>query len=325
MTKLENRYLAVFSSTIALVGLGVFLLLSPGAGLLREKAVSSCQAFYASSVHSTHNIAGAGLVLILLVLIIKFLASIYKTRATLSGFKVLSSGTEYQRISAVCKKANLQRKYFLLVAGSTPQAFTVGIRLPRVIISEAAVKKMNQKELEAVLLHEEYHRFQGHALLFLLGKTTTDVFRFFPSLKDVFERMTTNFEQAADEFTQECQGTNRHLRSALAIFIEPDNLSGLYPQFSLARMQSRLSRIQSGKSKKSRLSKLRLAASLGSILIFSLLFKLPEADNASLITRVQAESVNNCTVFECMSNCIAEEWPRSSILTKQSYSSVQAN
>ena len=85
------------------------------------------------------------------------------------------------------------------IAGTTPQAFCVGMVRPRICVSEDAFAALDERELQAVLAHEEHHRRRRDPLRLAIGGVAAQAFFFLPALRRLHERYRAMAELAADE------------------------------------------------------------------------------------------------------------------------------
>lgn len=88
---------------------------------------------------------------------------------------------------------------FHRIAGDMSQAFCVGMVEPRICVSEGAVASLGERELEAVLAHEEHHRRRRDPLRLAVGGVVAEAFFFLPALRRLHERYRAMAELAADE------------------------------------------------------------------------------------------------------------------------------
>jgi hypothetical protein len=85
------------------------------------------------------------------------------------------------------------------VSSARPDVFCGGWLKPRIFVSSSAVNLLNQAELRAVLMHEQYHLTHRHPLLTLVVDAVTFPLRVIPGLRHVNRELQTALELAADE------------------------------------------------------------------------------------------------------------------------------
>jgi len=85
------------------------------------------------------------------------------------------------------------------IAGDTPEAFCVGMVRPRIYVSDGAMAALDERELQAVLAHEEHHRRRRDPLRLAVGGVAAQAFFFLPALRRLHERYRAMAELAADE------------------------------------------------------------------------------------------------------------------------------
>ncbi len=120
-----------------------------------------------------------------------------------------------QTLSEICKSQDIPTNAVLSTNDSHASACTFGFFSPRIIISKGLVDTLSSSALEAVVLHEEYHRKQRHSLYTFFLHVIADAFPFLPIISTLHTSLHTHFEISADDWTVRRQGTNRHLRQAL--------------------------------------------------------------------------------------------------------------
>jgi len=107
----------------------------------------------------------------------------------------------------------------VVVAGRGPEAFCAGFLRPRIYVSQAAMQRLSEVELAAVVAHEAHHQRSRDPLRILVSTILVDALFFLPGLRRVSRRYRQLAELAADEAATEAEGTAA-LASALLIFGE---------------------------------------------------------------------------------------------------------
>lgn len=132
-------------------------------------------------------------------------------RASVAGAR---GGVEQHRLRTAMQTANLENKVDLVDA-DVPFAFVYGWRRPRICLSSGIVRRLSERELEAVLLHERWHQQRRDPIRLAIVQTLTAMVAFVPSARTLILQHRILVEIAADRFVVECMGTPRWLASAM--------------------------------------------------------------------------------------------------------------
>lgn len=101
-------------------------------------------------------------------------------------------------ILSIIKKYDLENK-IVVYKSEQPSAFCIGIVRPKIFISSGMVQLLNKTEIEAVILHEEYHlRHKNNVMLFIFN-TFSYILFFFPLIKDLKKQYEIYEEIEADK------------------------------------------------------------------------------------------------------------------------------
>ncbi|MBI4038715.1 M56 family metallopeptidase [Candidatus Daviesbacteria bacterium] len=203
--------------------------------LFSAKALYFCQQFVANTFFMLpHTLPGAFATAVWAVLslgLISFLIQLAKTYALLR--------------KTIPKKIPLTRKLQETVnslgLGNSTQliedknlySFCIGFLNPKIIITSGLISDLTQKELEAVLLHEQMHLKNRDPLKILIGKTVSSTFFFLPIFRELYRNMEATNELIADYWTTEIQKDTKFLRSALRkIIAQPQITFATVPAIS---------------------------------------------------------------------------------------------
>jgi beta-lactamase regulating signal transducer with metallopeptidase domain len=116
-------------------------------------------------------------------------------------------------------------------AHETPEAFCAGLLRPRVYLSSAAVKSVEDAELGAVIGHESHHCRRRDPLRILIVQVLGDCLFFLPVMRHLRERYCTLTELAADDAAIIVGADRRSLAAALLVFAEsPSGVVGIAPE-----------------------------------------------------------------------------------------------
>lgn len=153
-------------------------------------------------------LAGKGLLITLVI------AAVVKTLASLLQSKFFIEKID----SSLITKIKIHNHEVSIFSSETMEAFLAGIPFvsSKIYVSSKLASALTDKELEAVVLHEQFHYRQFHLVKEFLFSVITDVFFFLPSLKDIQYHWQVKTELAADAFAQTSQGSDLYLKSALA-------------------------------------------------------------------------------------------------------------
>lgn len=107
----------------------------------------------------------------------------------------------------------------LLISDPKPFAFCLGIIQPKIYVSTGLFQIVTEKELEAILYHEQYHIKNHDALTMILGQVNKTLFPFLPILSDLLQKYQIEREVHADEEAIIKSGNKLHLISVLKKFL----------------------------------------------------------------------------------------------------------
>ncbi len=111
-------------------------------------------------------------------------------------------------------------------------AFCLGIRDPKIYISTGLINYLDNKELEAVLRHEQYHLENHDTFIMTIASVAHWMFPFFPLLGDLIKKYRIEREVKADTYAVTYMNDSSHLISALRkLLIYPTT-----PSFAFARI-----------------------------------------------------------------------------------------
>lgn len=120
-----------------------------------------------------------------------------------------------------------------LLEDASPQAFCAGYLRPRVYVSTAALERLDDAELAAVIAHERHHQARRDPLRILIVQVLADALFFVPILRGLRRRYAAFAEIAADEAAVQTAGGAGALASALLAFGQTGSAAvvvGIAPQ-----------------------------------------------------------------------------------------------
>ena len=104
-----------------------------------------------------------------------------------------------QRLEKVSRTIGLENQ-IIEVKNQKPIIFCFGLIKPRVCISSGFIRKLSNKELKAVLMHEQYHLINNEPIRIFVVKLITKILFFLPGLKSFSRQYLTFSELAADQW-----------------------------------------------------------------------------------------------------------------------------
>jgi Zn-dependent protease with chaperone function len=109
------------------------------------------------------------------------------------------------RLAALCDQLGFAHQVVVLPT-ATLLAFCFGLLTPRIYISTGLVQALTDRELQAVLLHEDHHRRRRDPLRTLLADVLATIFFFLPVVAEWRNFFLTAAELAADRYTARIAG-----------------------------------------------------------------------------------------------------------------------
>jgi len=102
-----------------------------------------------------------------------------------------------------------------------PLAFCAGLVRPSLCVSDAALERLGEGELRAVIEHEAHHARRRDPLRLLAAQTAADAFGFLPPLRGLARSTAALADLAADAAAVAAVGSRGPLASALLALEEP--------------------------------------------------------------------------------------------------------
>ena len=206
-----------FLLTAFVVGAVVVALLGKTFPLITAKTLYFCQQFLASTLfqipRAFPNILISAIVFASVLGVLSFFIQLHKTRGLWRRFapQMIVLPQRLQKIIAIL---HLKNKV-CIVDDVNLFSFCVGLFFPRVIISTGLARSLSNKELEAVLLHEQAHIQNYDPLKMVFGKTIASMFFFLPIFQELYKNMITGNEILADNWTIQIQQTSIFIKGAM--------------------------------------------------------------------------------------------------------------
>ena len=111
-------------------------------------------------------------------------------------------------------------KNILLLNSEDCLAFTMGLFRPQIVLSKGIFQQFDEHEIEAIILHEEYHLKHYDPLKIFIVTVLSDGMAYIPVMKELLYRYKTYTELLADQYAMEKMGTTVKLGSALLKLIK---------------------------------------------------------------------------------------------------------
>ncbi|UYX54164.1 M56 family metallopeptidase [Bacillus thuringiensis] len=99
-------------------------------------------------------------------------------------------------------------------------AFTIGLFRPKVVMSEGILQTFSEKEIDAIVFHEEYHQNNLDPLKLFCFTLLAEGMMYIPILKGLLQRYHTYQELAADKYAMQKMKSSFELGSALLKLIK---------------------------------------------------------------------------------------------------------
>jgi len=198
------------------------------------------------------------------------LASLFRQLlATLSLIRTLLSRrvTVSRRVGDVAARLELAGRIDV-VRDPRPFSFCYWFRRPRICLSTGLIRRLDDAELRAVLLHERYHLRQRDPLRLVIARYFAAGLYVVPVVEELVEYYTVQKEVAADQAAVRAMGGVRELASAL-FKVLPDaddvDLGLLVPVGSLSVTEARIEQLVDGRAVPLALSRASVALSGGAL------------------------------------------------------------
>lgn len=215
-----NRFNGSFLSLVFLSIVTIFItlaLFTKTLPILAAKTLYFCQQFISNTLFQIPHTIPNTLVLTLGIAVtlstISFFIQLLKTQKLVKGL-LLKRITITKRVEKVLTPLGLENKVYL-IEDPNLFSFCFGIISPYIIITTGLVSSLADKELEAVLLHEQAHLQSRDPLKILFGKTISWMFFFLPIFRELNSNVNTTNEILADRFVITSQGNSSFLKSTL--------------------------------------------------------------------------------------------------------------
>lgn len=99
-------------------------------------------------------------------------------------------------------------------------AFTIGLFRPKIVISEGMFQAFSEEEIDAIVLHEEYHQKNRDPLKLFFFTLLAEGMMYIPILKGMLQRYHVYQELSADKYAMQKMKSSFELGSALLKLIK---------------------------------------------------------------------------------------------------------
>lgn len=144
--------------------------------------------------------------ILLLVGIVILLWQIWRTHSCIKALLNLAKVDLPANVMMLIIGQNIDPKKIILVHSSEPTAFCFGFLNPQICLSTGLVNMLSQKQLRAVLSHEDYHRKRFDPLRILLLNTICSTLFFLPFVHEWRRMFEIQLELNADQYAVERTG-----------------------------------------------------------------------------------------------------------------------
>jgi beta-lactamase regulating signal transducer with metallopeptidase domain len=155
-----------------------------------------------------------------------------------------------------------------VVRDPRPFSFCYWFRRPRICLSTGLIKRLDDAEVRAVLLHERYHLRQRDPLRLVIARYLAAGLYVVPVVEELVDYYTVQKEVAADQAAVRAMGGVRELASALFKVLpgaDDGDLGLLAPVGSLSVTEARIEQLVDGRAVPLALSRASVALSGGAL------------------------------------------------------------
>lgn len=203
--------------------------------LFTSKTLFFCQKVFSGAMFEIpHSLSNALILIIGFILgigLLSFSLQLGKTHVLLR--KLLINRVDIPKdLNGIIASLGLANQV-ILIKDSNLFSFCCGIFSPYIVITTGLTASLTDKELEAVLLHEQSHLIGRDAIKVLIGKTFSSMFFFLPIFRELNKNIEAVNELLADQWTITHQQKTTFLREALKkILAAPQVIIATLPNVS---------------------------------------------------------------------------------------------
>lgn len=281
--KIESTYAVSILATTVIIYSILFALLDKYYSLTLSHFIDGCKMaildFFFSSTHIYGLLTVTLIVTASILLTTRSVVTFIKTRKKISKLLNMRTNKRSYKLCTVLEKLNISSMRVVVIQSEKQVAFSYGLIQPKILISTGITETLSNKQLEAVLLHEYYHIKNSHVFLFLLSEVVNSLLFFIPTISALIDKVRLTFEIKADKAVILNQGTNKHLRLALAKTLSPVPHFSINPYFSADHLEQRIGKLLNKKVNTS-FKKREILFSTFVVLFLFTLFTLPTKSHA---------------------------------------------
>ncbi len=210
-----NKNLVFFSGLVLTASSLLFIIAQKLTPLLNH-AVYYCQSFITTYIEPIpYFLSITPLVILFLLVAVSFLKFIVLSiKVIILRRKLHDKKIVHKNLFTLLTHLGLEQET-IIIKSDKPFAYCLGIKSPKIYISTGIVAKLNQKELEAVLRHEQYHLENHDTFTMIIASVAYSLLPFFPLLGDFIKKYRIDREIKADTFAINKVGSQYPLVSAL--------------------------------------------------------------------------------------------------------------
>lgn len=216
MKRINYSFYVLALSALAVSSI-IIALLSKVSPLFTSKALFLCQKFISDVMfelpRSLPNVFILAIGVVLGTGLLSFLLQLGRTHLLIRKLLVKRVNIPEDLVMVVAS-LGLTKKV-ILVNDRNLFSFCCGIFSPHIVITTGLVKSLTDRELEAVLLHEQSHLISRDPIKVLMGKTFSSTFFFLPIFRELHKNIEAVNELLADQWTISHQQKSTFLRGAL--------------------------------------------------------------------------------------------------------------
>ena len=295
MKRINYSFYVLAFSALAVISI-VIAILNKISPLFTSKTLFLCQKFISDVMskfpRSLPNVFILAIGVVLGAGLLSFLLQLGRTHLLLR--KLLINRVNISKdLARVVATLGLTNKV-ILVNDKNLFSFCCGIFSPHIVMTTGLVQSLTDKEIEAVLLHEQSHLISRDPMKVLIGKTFSSMFFFLPIFRELHKNIEAVNELLADQWTINYQQKSTFLRGAFKkILATPQvNLNFVSNVSGPDYFEIRIHRLVNPEIKhKFRLSLVSLLTTLLFVFISWFLLQTP-------VSAFHMDSQSNSTYFE---------------------------
>ncbi|MEK5111768.1 MULTISPECIES: M56 family metallopeptidase [Bacillus] len=125
-----------------------------------------------------------------------------------------------KKLQKVLIPFNRKGKQIYILPTEEVAAFTIGLFLPKIVMSEGMLQTFSDEEMDAIIFHEEYHQTNRDPLKLFCFTLLAEGMIYIPILKGLLQRYHVYQELAADKYAMRKMKSKFELGSALLKLIK---------------------------------------------------------------------------------------------------------